>query len=336
MMTALSPDRLDRAAGVLVGQACGDALGVPYEFAPVTSGAPEMIGGGLGPYEPGQWSDDTEMAVCIARVAATGADLTSTPATDEVARAYADWLRAGARDVGTHTRAVLTVAASAVTGTAPVLAFGQRLRDAAAERHTATGHTAGNGALMRTGVVGLSRLADREATAAAARAMATLTHPDPLAADSCVLWSEAVRVAVLDARLDLVGGLDLLPAERRDRWAEWIVAAQDGSAPLRPNGFTVTALQAAWAAVRGADQGSPEERVVLALHRAVWTGDDTDTVAAITGALAGARFGRSAIPERWQAVVHGWPGLRAADLDTLARRTASAGWTAPPPDRARH
>ena len=63
----------DRIEGVLLGAACGDALGVPYEFgsAPLAPGeVPRMVGGGLGPYAPGEWSDDTQMAVVIARVAA--------------------------------------------------------------------------------------------------------------------------------------------------------------------------------------------------------------------------------------------------------------------------
>ena len=63
----------DRAAGVLLGQAIGDALGVPYEFGPkIAPGQAQMIGGGLGPYAPGEWSDDTQMAVCIAEVTASG------------------------------------------------------------------------------------------------------------------------------------------------------------------------------------------------------------------------------------------------------------------------
>ena len=61
------PDRVraDRIEGALLGGACGDALGVPYEFgsAPLAAAVPRMMGGGLGPYAPGEWSDDTQMAV---------------------------------------------------------------------------------------------------------------------------------------------------------------------------------------------------------------------------------------------------------------------------------
>ncbi|MFN8082621.1 MAG: ADP-ribosylglycohydrolase family protein [Dermatophilaceae bacterium] len=324
-----------RAAGVLLGQACGDALGVPYEFAAPLRGEASMIGGGLGPYAPGQWSDDTEMAVCIARVSATGVDLTSAAADDAIAEGFEEWLRGGARDVGAHTRALL-VEARRLVGSA-----GERVRTASVARHARTGHTAGNGALMRTGIVGISRLNDREMTAASARSVASLTHADPLAGDSCVLWAEAVRVAVREGRLDVAGGLDLLPSERRDTWLGWVDAAESGSATLRPNGFTVTALQAAWAAIvstqddgdgvepvgasSGSASGSQPGHLERALQAAVRIGDDTDTVAAIAGALLGARYGIEAIPAVWRADVHGWPGLRADDLIDLAVRTAESG-----------
>ena len=77
----IRPITVDRAAGVLLGQACGDALGVPYELAAPPVGEAVMKGGGLGPYEPGEWSDDTQMTLCVARVAADGLDL-STPEDD--------------------------------------------------------------------------------------------------------------------------------------------------------------------------------------------------------------------------------------------------------------
>jgi hypothetical protein len=198
----LTPEQADRASGVLLAQAVGDALGVPYEFATPPPGEPEMMGGGLGDLAPGEWSDDTQVSVCIARVAATGADLTSTTALDAVAAAFEGWLTGGASDVGIQTRAVLEVASRA-TGPA-----GIRLMMAAREYTASHPHSAGNGALMRTSVVGLTRLDDREHTAAAARAIAELTHANPLALDSSVLWSDAVRRAVLFGHLDLTAGLD--------------------------------------------------------------------------------------------------------------------------------
>lgn len=310
----------ERAGGVLLGQACGDALGVPYELgsAPLR-GEPQMLGGGLGNYAPGEWSDDTQMAACIAEVAATGADLTSDDALDAVAERFLGWQQHGATDIGNQTRRVLT-AARRRSGR-----IGVRLLQAAAEDLVAHPNSgAGNGALMRTSIVGLTRVDDREATAAAATAMARLTHPAADAVDSCVLWSEAVRRAVLDDVLELADGLDLLPARRRGRWASLITEAETSPpGTFTPNGWTVTAFQAAWSSIRHTPLGSHHLRQTLTT--AISIGDDTDTVAAIAGGLLGARYGTSAIPDSWRALVHGWPGLVADDLVRLAEDTARAG-----------
>jgi len=261
--TRLSTPQSHRAAGVLLGQACGDALGVPYEFStpPGVGDLAVMRGGGLGPYAPGEWSDDTQMAICIASVAATGIDLTSHDALDQIADAFLGWASKGATDIGNQTRAVLSAARNSQGPLA------RRMRQAAFAYAERTPHSAGNGALMRTSIVGLAALDDRDKTAAAARGIAELTHGDPLAGDSCVIWCEAIRVAVMEGRFDARAGVDLVPAERRDQWASWLDEAE-----ARPpgffssNGFTVTALQAAWSAIlhTPVPLGDPWVRAVIA------------------------------------------------------------------------
>src|SRR4051812_3840060 len=175
--------QMDRAAGVLVAQACGDALGVPYEFGRrlTDDELPQMIGGGLGPYEPGEYSDDTQMQVCVAEVAALGGDLRAETGLDGVAARFLRWYREGASDIGSQTRAVLDAA-----GRAGGLSVA--MREAAAALHRRTGRTAGNGSLMRTAVVALPYLDDPAAMAEAARLVSELTHTDDLAGDACVLW----------------------------------------------------------------------------------------------------------------------------------------------------
>ena len=110
----LSSAQTDRACGVLLGAACGDALGAGYEFGsaplPPAGIAPEMIGGGLGGFAPGEWTDDTAQAYAIAEVAATGADLRSEEALTAIARRFADWYAEGPPDVGIQTRAVMSTA----------------------------------------------------------------------------------------------------------------------------------------------------------------------------------------------------------------------------------
>ncbi|MEU9256663.1 ADP-ribosylglycohydrolase family protein [Streptomyces sp. NPDC048270] len=105
----LDEKSMDRAAGVLLGAGAGDALGVPYEFQPSMSDTrrPEMKGGGLGPFAPGEYSDDTQMQVCIAEVAATGVDLRTPEALDEIALNFLRWYGGGPADVGNQTRSIL-------------------------------------------------------------------------------------------------------------------------------------------------------------------------------------------------------------------------------------
>lgn len=329
---ASAASRLDRAAGVLLGQAVGDALGVPYEFATPPGPGEEaaMLGGGLGDFAPGEWSDDTAMAVAVAEGLAA-ARRGEGSVDDEIAARFLAWYDDGPPDIGNQTAAVLGAtrrALAASAGSAP----GAVLREQAEAFARAHPHSAGNGALMRTGVVALAHLHDRTALAEAARQIASLTHADPLAGDSCVLWCESVRVAVQEARLSPEAGTDLLPAERRDQWGAWLADALDldraaaEAVPGRrftPNGFTVTALQAAWAAIASTEQARPIEGPIEGptegVHAAVRIGDDTDTVAAIAGTLLGARWGASAWPSPWREAVHGWPGRRAEDLEAVAR-----------------
>lgn len=311
----LTSEQRDRAAGVLVGAACGDALGVPYEFAaPLTdTDIPRMIGGGLGPYEPGEYSDDTQMAVCIARATAAGADPRTPGALDQIADWLLRWYREGASDIGAQTRQVLSTT-EAAHGDA------RTMRKIATELHHRTGRSAGNGSLMRTAPIALTYLNDPQATAEAARAVSELTHHDPLAGDACVLWCEAIRQAVIDGTYDGVrAGIELLPSGARERWARWLDEAE-ASTPRRfnPNGFVVPALQAAWSAITHTDD------LEQGLIAAVRAGDDTDTVAAIAGALLGARHGLTSIPAAWRSSVHGWPGQTADDLIDLALRAAAA------------
>lgn len=315
----LSNQQRDRAAGVLLGQAVGDALGVPYEFGdPVPAGAARMVGRGLGPYAPGEWSDDTQMALCIARVAAGGLPLWGDEALDEVASAFLEWRMAGATDVGIQTAGVLSRVRRGQEG------LGRRMTEVSEQ--LARPGSAGNGALMRTAVVGISALGDPRGTAESAKRVARLTHADERCVESAVLWSEAVRVAVNLGVLDIRSGLRLIDPGRRGLWEGWIDEAENGPpARFRRNGYTVTALQAAWSAIWATRQATGPEHFEDALQTAISIGHDTDTVAAIAGGLLGARHGVSGIPADLARRVLGWPGLRSRDLVGLGLTIVSGG-----------
>ena len=108
----LTSQQLDRACGALLATAAGDALGAGYEFgAPMPPETPvAMIGGGLGPFAPGEWTDDTSMAIAIAEIAATGADLRDEASQDQLIDRWNQW-RAVALDIGVQTSSVLSSAA---------------------------------------------------------------------------------------------------------------------------------------------------------------------------------------------------------------------------------
>ncbi|GAC80902.1 ADP-ribosylglycohydrolase [Gordonia malaquae] len=320
-MTSLTGEVLDRARGALIGGAVGDALGVPYEFSLrlASTGVPIMRGGGLGDFAPGEWSDDTSMAMGVAMAGARHRTLVSPAALDDVAAGFLDWFESNPPDVGNQTRKVLGNVHRGTSDTG----LSTRTLDASRDFAQTAEHTGGNGALMRTAPVALAHLDDRNALADAAQNVARLTHFDDEAADSCVLWCEAIRVAVVDARIDVYAGLDLIDVKRRDEWQTLLDEARDQHPnTFTPNGYTVTALQAAASSVLHAP-GEGADHVRDGLFTAIRIGDDTDTVAAIAGGLLGARWGRSAISEQWQADIHGWPvrsgaPARVADLVTLA------------------
>ncbi|QYF91081.1 ADP-ribosylglycohydrolase family protein [Arthrobacter sp. PAMC25284] len=319
----LTPLQNDRAAGVLVALASGDALGACYEFgAPLPDGAEvTMKGGGPFGFAPAEWTDDTSMAVPIAQAlleAASDAG-SSSPALTMVVRVWTAWA-SEAKDVGAQTSSVIAAARrlASVAGRSKVTAadFGA----AAAAFHARTGRSAGNGSLMRTAPLALAYL-DRDPASlmAAAGALSALTHADPDAQEACGLWCVAIREAVLTGRLDVRAGLSLLSPVRAALWLERIeVSERSRPRDFSRNGWVVEAFQGAWSAIHFAGlTSSGPAHLRAALEEAVRGGRDTDTVAAIAGGLLGAACGYTAVPFEWRRRLHGWPGLRARDLMML-------------------
>jgi ADP-ribosyl-[dinitrogen reductase] hydrolase len=300
----------DRALGAVLAGACGDALGAGYEFGPpLADDAPVgMIGGGPFGFSPGEWTDDTSMAIPLLEAVANGARFAETRTHGRLLAAWSDWAQ-DAPDVGTQTRSVLGLLAANTESAA---------LDAAREVHEANGRSAGNGSLMRTGPLVLGFLGDgsKRSLAAAARRVSDLTHHEDDAGDACVIWTVAMRHTIRTGRLEIRRGVPLLPRERRSLWLDRITEAEvAGPAAFADrNGWVVGALQGAVSAITHGDD------LVDTLERAVRGGRDTDTVAAITGGLAGAFYGAQALPEQWTLLVHGWPGKRLDWLRTLADR----------------
>lgn len=292
--------QVDRAVGAALGAAIGDALGAPFEFGPrgqysdrfpqpVLGGAGEMCGGGGFHWKPGEFTDDTQMALCLAESLCAAGALDAA----DVWQRWRAWA-ATAADVGIITRAAL----SSVDH-----------RNAAAEAHDALGRSAGNGALMRVWPIALAFVctdpADAtERTMAAAVAQSALTHHDPAAGWGAAVLAEVVRRTILGA--DPIAELDdvlaHVPADVVGRFAtmlspEWHPDRADHTEP--GNGSVWGCLaQAVWA-VRH------HPTFHGAVTAAIDIGGDTDTVACVAGALAGARCGVQAIPSRFTTYVNG-------------------------------
>src|SRR4051812_39876313 len=99
---------MDRAAGVLLGTAAGDALGAGYEFGPPLAAGYEVAMIGDDRFAPGEWTDDTAMAIAVAQATARGLDVRTTAGLDAVAPGFRRWMAAEPPDVGIQTRAVLS------------------------------------------------------------------------------------------------------------------------------------------------------------------------------------------------------------------------------------
>ena len=292
---------LNRAKGAVCGGAAGDALGAGYEF---TNPHPEeeivMKGGGAFNWEPGEWTDDTAMAVAILDVLAQGhCDI------EQVGDNFLLWYASSPPDVGIQTSGVLS---SAKNGAGLILA-GQ-------EFYEKYPNKAGNGALMRTGPVALSALGDRKAVAKNASAIAALTHAHPDSISACVLWSLAIEAAITISEIDepfdwkgaVKDGLSFLDVDLVSRWEKLIDEAVQGPSILfNPNGYVVSAFQAALSAIieTPVPVDNPSGHFMNALEAAIRIGDDCDTVAAIAGSLLGARWGVNAIPKGWKEIIHG-------------------------------
>ena len=225
-----------------------------------------MIGGGLGGFAPGEWTDDTAQTWAVADVAATGADLRSEAALDAIARRFADWYAGGPPDLGVQTAAVLRAA-----GPAPTAAT---MAAAAEQHHERTGRSGGNGSLMRTSAVALAHLGDAAAIVEAASAVSRLTHTDARAAEACVLWCLAIDHAVRTGELNARAGLARLPANARLFWQDRLDEAEQ-----RPP-TTPTAMSSRRCRPRGRPYTTPPCR--SGSHVATWPTPWTCAFASVT------------------------------------------------------
>jgi len=276
----------DRFRGALLGLAVGDALGAPAEF--LTSAQvrdrwgvlDEMVGGGCHEVRPGEGSDATEMMLELAESLATHTDFDPE---DVVAR-YRAWFAAGPRDVSLTTRTVMLV-----------LAAGTPWDLASRRAYEVLGFpTAGNGSVMRCAPIALRFFHDPDMRRRVSLRESTLTHYDHLAGWSCVALNELIAAAIAGRLEDGLAAIAASLDEDDSRVASALRFAVDAEPDeVRAAAFVLDSLQAAlWAVLHST---TFEGALVEIVNR----GGDCDTVGAVAGALAGARYGADAIPARW-------------------------------------
>lgn len=293
----------DRGAGVLLGLACGDALGEPVEgwsadrIAAEYGTLTEFVGGRV---PPGGLTDDTEQAVRLARslVARGGFE------PDDVSRRLVEWFEGDAVGIGGLTRRVLRRVAEGE---------GWESASRAAWEASPEGRNAGNGSVMRCAPIAVAYADAPAELAAASRASSRLTHYDPRCVHGCAVLNRTVAGCLRDDPAPLEAALSALPEEAPGELVAALEPVPEGIDPdaLRPTGYVVDTLQAAL--YHGLTAPDAETAVVDAVNM----GGDADTIGAVAGAVAGGRFGARELPDRWLSELD-----RADELRRLGRELA--------------
>lgn len=281
----------DRVIGALFGLAVGDAVGTALEFKKPGSFAPisDMVGGGPFQLEPGQWTDDTSMALCLAEslVERRGFD-----PIDQLQR-YVSWWRKGhlsstgaCFDIGIQTQSALSEFER--TGRAACGPTGPK--------------AAGNGSLMRLAPIVMAYWRDPDEAIRRAADSSCTTHGNRVCQDACRYFAGLIAGAITGVPKNVLTTPGYSPNPglwERMPLAPEVAQIATGSfltrqpPDIRGTGYVVDSLEASlWAF-------ATTRTYEAAVLRAANLGDDADTTAAICGQIAGAFYGRSSIPADW-------------------------------------
>ena len=282
----MGTEKTDRFRGCLLGLAVGDAVGTTVEFQSRGSFPPvtDMVGGGPFHLEPGQWTDDTALALCLAESLITKQGFDPI---DQMER-YVRWYREGhlsstgsCFDIGTTTSSALR-------------RFEQSRQPFCGSKDT---HAAGNGSIMRLAPVPVFFYPDAKEAIRFAGLSSLTTHGATECVDACRLFALMLVKALAeeDKESILLGRGRLLRGcltERIEAIAcgAYVNRTED---QIRGSGYVVESLEAAlWCFLK-------IDTFRNAILKAVNLGDDADTTAAVCGQIAGAFYGESGIPAEW-------------------------------------
>lgn len=287
------PTTRDRFRGCLLGLAACDALGTTLEFSRPGSFEPvsDMVGGGPFGLRPGEWTDDTSMALCLAT---SLVDSKGFDATEQIQR-YVRWWQEGYMS---STGAFFDIGGTVRGALIQFQSSGEPYAGSARP------DTAGNGSLMRLAPVPMFYAGDAADAIDYSALSSRTTHQAVEAVDACRYYGGLLVGALNGVERDALLAPGYCPVDglwERSPLAERIAEVAAGSfarrepPDIRGSGYVVESLEAAlWAFNRSHDF---REGALLAVN----LGDDADTTGAIYGQLAGAHYGVEAIPATWRA-----------------------------------
>lgn len=289
----------DRFRGCLLGLAVGDAVGATLEFKPRGSFEPitDMLGGGPFGLQPGEWTDDTSMALCLAEslLHSKGFD-----PIDQMNR-YCNWVESGYMS---STGSCFDIGNTVSSALAAYRNSGEPFAG------STDPSTAGNGSIMRLAPVVMYFHPERDLVLRYAAESSRTTHGADECVEACQILAELLHRALGGASREKILSPVRLDCSSEDLQSVADLAFLDlpGSS-VRGTGYVVHCLEAAlWCFSR---TDNFRDAVLLAAN----LGDDADTTAAVCGQLAGAHYGASGIPRAWLSKL-----VMADELSALADR----------------
>ncbi|HEV2670844.1 MAG TPA: ADP-ribosylglycohydrolase family protein [Gemmatimonadales bacterium] len=295
----MDPQLVSRARGALLGLVAGNQLGVPTEHMGTPDAIRKAFPNGVHDLAPppknSPYDDDAAMALLLGEslLAANGFDAT------DVARRWVKWMKVDGRGIGSTTKRALTLIDR---GKEPFEAG--RLAN-----QENPGRSAGNGSVMRCVPVGLRYHDDLDRLIRVSTQQAAITHAD----ERCTWAAAAVNLAArellhgniyfIEEVLHRIG--DRVPRVLRDA-IHRVPREGESDLPMAragEAGYVVHCVEIAFWFVAH-DRTLEESLIDLAQ-----AGGDTDTNAAVAGALLGARYGETALPPRWMDQLVGAQGI---------------------------
>lgn len=292
-VTTQQLEEKSRFLGTLLGLAAGEALGAGFEFKKAGDFPPprEILGGGI--WQPGEPTDDVELTLALLRSVSRGRfDLNDT------AQGYLKWFNGKPKDIGNLTKAALqNLKAGEGPEQSGALAWEDSDRKAA-----------GNGSVMCCAPIGLLHVKNLDGLGDDATAASRITHYDPRCVGGCIAVATAIALLVRGEKDEAVSRAALAGGAVSDD-VRMVIERAVNKTPEQLQvdgsdmGYVLVTLELAFSALAHAT--SLEEGLVSVVGR----GGDTDTNGCVAGALLGAKFGKGAMPERWEKKLKAAPEL---------------------------